>query len=224
DGGTALLKYRLYRATTPGGENLTKTPLVTLSKTTFTYDDTTVTNGTTYYYVVVATNALGASGPSTEVSATPQGSVTVTPPGAPTGLGATTPPGAIHLTWNAPANTGGAPITSYRVYRGTAQGQENLTTPIGTSTTTSYDDTTVTPGSTYSYVVTAVNSAGQGPASGEVTATAASGTATTPGQPSLTGTLGPGPSAVLQWTVPSDGGSPITKYVILKDSVRLVTL
>lgn len=26
------------------------------------------------------------------------------------------------------------------------------------------------------------------------------------------------------WTVPSDGGSPITKYVVLRDGVRLVTL
>jgi len=224
DGGSTLLKYRVFRSTTPGGEDLTKSPLATLSKTTFSFDDTTVTNGTTYYYVVVATNALGASGPSAEVSATPQGSVTVTPPGAPTGLAATTPAGLIHLTWTAPTNTGGAPITSYRVYRGAAPGQENLATPIGTSSTTSFDDTTVTTGTSYSYVVAAVNSAGQGPVSSEVTATASTSTAGVPGQPQLTGTLGAGPSAVLTWTIPSDGGSPITKYVVLKDSVRLITL
>jgi hypothetical protein len=224
DGGTTLLKYRVFRATTPGGENLSRSPLATLSKTTFTFDDTTVSNGTTYYYVVVATNALGASGPSSEVSATPQGSVTVTPPGAPTGLAATSSSGTIHLAWTAPADTGGAPITSYRVYRGTAPGQEDLVTPVGTTSTTSFDDTGVTAGTTYSYVVAAVNSAGQGPVSGEATATAGTTTATVPGQPQLTGSLGSGPSAVLQWTIPSDGGSPITKYVVLKDSVRLVTL
>ena len=224
DGGSMLLKYRVFRSTTPGGENLTKTPLATLSKTTFSFDDTTVTNGTTYYYVVLATNALGAGPASTEVSATPRGSVVVTPPGAPTGLAATTPPGLVHLTWNAPVNTGGAPVTSYRVYRGLAPGQEDLVTPIGTSTTTSFDDAAVTSGTSYSYVVTAVNSAGQGPASSEVTATAGSGPAVPPGQPQLTGSLGPGPSAVLQWTIPPDGGSPITKYVVIKDSVRLVTL
>lgn len=224
DGGSTLLKYRLFRATTPGGENLTRTPLATLSKTTFSFDDTTVTNGTTYYYVLVATNALGAGPASTEVSATPQGTVVVTPPGAPTGLAATTPAGLIHLAWNAPANTGGAPVTSYRVYRGPAPGQEDLVTPIGTATTTSFDDAAVTAGTGYSYVVAAVNSAGQGPASSEVTATAGSGTAVPPGEPQLTGSLGPGPSAVLQWTIPSDGGSPITKYVVIKDSVRLITL
>jgi hypothetical protein len=72
DGGSSLQKYKVYRATTPGGENLSKAPLVTLGKTVLAYDDVAVTNGTTYYYVVVATNAIGASPPSAEVSATPQ--------------------------------------------------------------------------------------------------------------------------------------------------------
>jgi fibronectin type 3 domain-containing protein len=228
DGGSALMKYKLYRATTPGGEALTKTPLATLAKTTTSYTDTTVTNGTTYSYVVTATNALGTSGPSNEATTTPQGSTTITPPGAPTGLTATTPAGLIRLTWAAPTNTGGAPITSYRVYRGTTAGGEDLTTPVGTATTTTFDDTTVTAGTTYSYVVTAVNTAGQGPPSGEVAATATTGTATAPGQPTLTGTLGTapagGPAADLQWTIPADGGSPISKYVIIRDGVRLITL
>lgn len=228
DGGAALMKYKLYRATTPGGQALTKTPLATLSNTTTSYTDTTVTNGTTYYRVVVATNALGSSGPSSEVSAAPQVGTTVTPPGPPTGLSASTPTGMIRLTWSAPTNTGGAPITSYRVYRGTTPGGENLTTPVGTSTTTSFDDTAVTAGTTYSYVVTAVNSAGPSAPSGEVTATATAGSATAPGQPTLSGSLGTaptgGPAADLQWTIPADGGSPITKYVIIRDGVRLVTL
>jgi fibronectin type 3 domain-containing protein len=228
DGGTGLLKYRLYRATTPGGQDLARTPLATLSKSVLTYADTTVSNGTTYYYVVVATNALGASSPSQEASARPQGTVTVTPPGAPTGLGATTSTGAIRLTWTAPTNTGGAPITSYRVYRGTTPGGEDFSTPVGTPTTTSFEDTAVTAGTAYSYVVTAVNSAGEGARSAEVTATFAGGTAGLPGEPQLSGSLGTapsgGPSADLQWTIPADGGSPILKYVILRDSVRLITL
>ena len=48
--------------------------------------------------------------------------------------------------------------------------------------------------------------------------------ADTPGRPQLSGVVAQGPSAVLQWTVPPDGGSPITKYVVLRDSVRLETL
>lgn len=113
DGGSALKKYRVYRSTTPGGQALNKTPLATLSKSITSYTDTTVDDGTTYHYVVVATNAKGSSGPSSERSATPQGTTTVTPPGAPTGLSASTPPGVVRLSWSAPAETGGSPVTTY---------------------------------------------------------------------------------------------------------------
>ncbi|MGA8979168.1 MAG: fibronectin type III domain-containing protein, partial [Pedococcus sp.] len=228
DGGSALKKYRVYRSTTPGGQALNKTPLATLSKTVTSFTDTTVQDGTTYHYVVVATNALGSSGPSSERSATPQGTTTVTPPGAPTGLSASTPPGVVHLTWSAPTDTGGSPVTTYRVYRGTASGEEDLTTPIGSPTAGAFDDTDVVAGVEYSYVVAAVNSAGQGAPSGEVTVTATPGSAGVPGEPVLSGSLVTAPSgdpAVdLQWTIPADGGSPITKYVLLRDSVRLATL
>ena len=189
DGGQPLKKYRVYRATTPGGQALNKTPLATLSKTVTSFNDTTVQDGTTYHYVVVATNALGSSGPSDERSATPQGTTTVTPPGAPTGLSASTPPGVVHLTWSAPTDTGGAPVTTYRVYRGTAPGEEDLTTPIGSPTAATFDDTDVVAGVEYSYVVAAVNSAGQGAPSGEVTVTATPGSAGVPGEPVLSGSL-----------------------------------
>jgi fibronectin type 3 domain-containing protein len=222
DGGYAVQKYKLYRATTPGGEDLSKAPLVTLSKTTFAYDDTSVANGTTYHYVVVATNAAGTSGPSAEVSATPRSSVTAKPPGAPTGLTASSPSGGVHLAWSAPASDGGAPVSGYTVYRGTAAGAENLASPVGTSTTTSFDDTTsLTTGTTYYYVVTATNTAGEGPCSNEASATVTAGV---PGEPTLRAQVQSGPKVALSWTVPPDGGSPITKYVLVRNSVRLVTL
>jgi predicted phage tail protein len=216
------MKYKLYRSTTPGGQDLGKAPLVTLSKTTLGYDDLAVTNGTTYHYVVVATNALGASAPSAQVSATPQASVPLTPPAAPTGLTATALPGANRLAWTAPTDTGGAPVTSYRVYRGVAPGPVDLATPVATTSATTVDDAAgLVPGTTYTYVVRAVNQAGEGAASAPADVTAQPGV---PGEPVLGGSVGPGPSAVLTWTVPPDGGSPITKYVVLRDALRLVTL
>jgi fibronectin type 3 domain-containing protein len=221
DGGSALTKYRVYRATTPGGENLAKTPLATLAKTTLAYDDLAVANGTTYYYVVVATNALGASAPSAEAAGTPQPAVVLTVPGAPTGLSATAAPGLVHLSWSPPASTGGTALTQYRVYRGLSSGAEDLTTAVATTTATSVDDLTSTSGQTYSYVVTAVNAVGEGAASNEASAVSQAGV---PGTPTLTGVVDGSGAAVLTWTVPSDGGSPITKYVVLRDSVRLVTL
>jgi subtilase family serine protease len=60
--------YNIYRGTTSGGEG--GTPLVS-GITGTTYTDASVTNGTTYYYEVSATNSSGTSGLSGEVSATP---------------------------------------------------------------------------------------------------------------------------------------------------------
>lgn len=221
DGGSPLLKYKVYRATTPGGEKLAKAPLVAISTNIRTYDDAAVTNNTTYYYVIVATNALGASPPSNETSATPSASTTVLPPSEPTSVTATNTAGHNHLQWNPPLTNGGAPVTSYRIYRGTTPGAEDPT-PVGTVSTTSFDDLFgLTAGTTYYYVVTAVNQAGEGARSTEVS------TITTPGTPGpahLDAIAASGPSAQLDWTLPPDGGSPITKYVILRDAVRLVTL
>ncbi len=62
--------YNVKRATSSGG------PYTTVSSpTTNSHTDTSLTNGTTYSYVVSAVNAAGESGNSSQVSATPQGSV-----------------------------------------------------------------------------------------------------------------------------------------------------
>ena len=221
DGGSGLQKYKVYRSTSPGGQNLSRSPLVTLSKTTRTFDDTAVVNGTTYYYVVQATNALGGSAASAEVSARPSGTVQVVPPGPPTSVAATSAPGYNHLQWNPPTADGGAPVTTYQVLRGTTPGGEGAT-PVAEVGTTAYDDSSdVVVGTTYYYVVRAVNAAGPGSASAEVSATLAPGT---PGPPTLTATVVSGPSVQLQWTVPTTGGSPITKYTVLRDGVRVISL
>jgi len=222
DRGSALKKFKVYRATTPGGESLDRPPLATLSNSTLTFTDTTATNGSTWYYVVVATNGVGTSDPSAERSATPSGSTTATVPGAPTSVAASNPAGRIHLQWNPPASDGGATVTAYRVFRGAARGGEDLANPVATVSTTSYDDEVgLTAGTTYYYVVKAVNSVGAGPSSAEVSATLGAGK---PGPAVLSGQLVAGPAAALTWTLPADGGSPITKYVVLRDAVRLVTL
>gem|GEM_PF-1921613 len=222
DGGSPLLKYKVYRSTTPSGENLTKTPLVVLSKSTRTYDDIAVINGTTYYYVIVATNAVGASPPSNEASATPTGSTAAVAPSAPTSVTATNPAGYNHLQWNPPSSDGGAPVTAYNVYRGTSPSGEDMTVPVGTVSTTSFNDVYgLTAGTTYYYVVKAVNQAGEGVPSAEVSTITTAGT---PGPSTLTATILSGPAVQLDWTLPPDGGSPITKYVVLRDGVRLVSL
>ena len=61
--------YSVFRGTSVGGESATA---IATGITTTNYTDTTVTNGTTYYYKLTATNAVGASPLSAEVSATPR--------------------------------------------------------------------------------------------------------------------------------------------------------
>jgi len=75
-------------------------------------------------------------------------------------------PSAAHLSWKIPDN-GGAAISNYLVYRGTASGNEVL---IGQSKgANTYDDTTADPNvADYYYTVKAINTSGAGAYSDEV--------------------------------------------------------
>ena len=154
--------YNVYRGTTSGGESSTA---IATGLTGTSYTNTGLTNGTTYFYKVAAVNSIGTSGQSNEASATPSAGA----PPAPTGLTATGGNATVSLTWS---SSSGA--TSYSVYRGTSSGGEG-STAIGTSTGTSYSDTTVTNGTTYYYTVKAVSSGGTSAASNEAHATPSAG-------------------------------------------------
>jgi hypothetical protein len=62
--------YSIYRGTAAGAEGTT--PVGTATSNSFT--DTGLTNGTTYYYTITASNTAGTSAHSAEVHATPAGS------------------------------------------------------------------------------------------------------------------------------------------------------
>src|SRR5438552_995254 len=66
DGGSPITNYQIYRGTTAGGATFHATVGDVL-----TYSDTDVTNGQSYFYQVAASNAVGESPRSNEVSATP---------------------------------------------------------------------------------------------------------------------------------------------------------
>lgn len=80
-------------------------------------------------------------------------------PGAPTDVTATPAGSAVAVSWSAPTDDGGAPVTEYRVYR---EGQEAA---VATSSTSAATVTGLTPGSSARFAVSAVNSAGEGPRS-----------------------------------------------------------
>jgi hypothetical protein len=204
DGGSPLTGYQVFRGTTAGGEGVT--PVTTLGPGASSFDDTGLVNGTTYYYEVAATNAVGATR-SNEVSATP-----ADPPGAPTLGVPTTASGTVNLAWTAPASDGGSPITAYRVYRGVSSGTETLLTTLGNAAT-SYADTGVTNGTTYFYEVSAVNAIGE-TRSGERSATPTG----PPTAPRSLAAAVVGGNVRLTWVQPAnDGGTgSITKYRIYR--------
>lgn len=61
--------YNIYWSTAAG---VTKTNGTKLSNVTSPYPHTSLTNGTTYYYVMTAVNSYGESSESSQISATPQ--------------------------------------------------------------------------------------------------------------------------------------------------------
>jgi Fibronectin type III domain len=109
------------------------------------------------------------------VTPTPTGTPTPTPtpaatPSAPQNLTATPATGrGVQLTWQAPASSGSSAVTQYRIYRGDTSGSETF---LATGTSTSYKDAATLRGKQYFYYVTAVNAAGEGPASNEVSSVA----------------------------------------------------
>jgi hypothetical protein len=163
DGGSPITDYTIYRGTSPGSE-----VEVATSGGALTYADTGLTNGQVYYYVVHAVNAVGEGPASNEASATPQ--ATITPPGAPLNLAvAPNRPHGLLLNWLAPSFVGGSPVTAYQIWRGIAPGGEALYVTVGN--VTDYIDAAATTKKTrYYYVVRAVNAAGVGPPSNEVSA------------------------------------------------------
>ena len=134
--------YNVKSSTTNGG------PYVTIaSPTTTGYTNTGLVNGTTYYYVVSQVNPVAESTNSIQVSATP----VCTPPAAPAGLTATAGDSLVALRWN---TSSGA--TSYNVKRSLINvGPYTLLS--GGLTDTNCTDSVVTNGTTYYYVVSAVN-------------------------------------------------------------------
>lgn len=137
--------YNIKSSTTSGG------PYSIVAKVAGTnYTHTGLINGTTYYYVVTATNLAGESANSTQASAMP----VIPIPSAPTGLAATATTTQVNLSWNS-----GSGATGYNVKRSTTNGGPY--TVVGNTAVTTYADTAVINGLTYYYVASATNSTGE---------------------------------------------------------------
>lgn len=146
--------YVVKRATVSGG------PYASLTTTSaLAYADTSAMAGTVYYYVVSSVAPSGESANSAPVSA-----ALITVPPAPTDFAATPGDGQVGLAWNGAGNA-----TGFRVKRSITSGgpYTQIATPAGTS----FTDSAVTNGTTYYYVVSATNIAGESANSAQIVAT-----------------------------------------------------
>ena len=129
----------------------------------------------------------------------------------------------ISLTWNPPINATG--IIGYQVEYKTSSTSYSILSVTGNLTT--YLNTGLLPNTTYTYRVSAINSAGIGNSSNEYSATTPSIPIQThiPSSPIVFGvTIVSNTSLRISWTAPSDnGGTPITGYLIQRNGTTIVT-
>ncbi|MBB5476092.1 beta strand repeat-containing protein [Micromonospora parathelypteridis] len=138
-----------------------------VAQTPITYDTSTtsrvisgLTLGASYTFTVAAVNSIGTSATSPASNAV----VPYALPGAPTITAASAGDSSARLTWTAPS-TGGSPITSYVItpyIGGVAQTPQTFASAATTQTVTG-----LTPGTAYTFTVTARNAGGAGPPSAQ---------------------------------------------------------
>ncbi len=155
---------------TPASYKVYRNSSLLTTVTALSYSDTAVSNGTSYAYYVTAvySSPTAESAASNTVNATPNAT-------APTNLTATPGNTLVNLSWTAATGRGEEAIdakdtrniSGYKVYRNSVA--------ITTVSATTYQDTGLTNGSSYSYYVTTVysNPAGESAASNTVNATPA---------------------------------------------------
>lgn len=153
-------------------------------------------------YTFTVTASLAASSASTTSTIVVRD---VQSPGQPTGVTATAGNGSANVSWIAPANPGDDAITGYTVTSSPGGISTDTTSAVGTIAG-------LTPGTAYSFRVTATSAAGTGAtseASDQVTPY------TTPEAPRAFAAVSSDSAAALSWAVPaSDGFSALSGYVI----------
>lgn len=146
--------------------------------TAASYTQTSLANGTPYYYIVTALNSAGESTASSQATATPHAAA----PSAPTGLAAVPGNDQVALSWTASSGA-----TSYNLYYGRSSTVTiTSATKVGSISGNSYTVPGLTNGVLYYFAATTVNSGGESALSTTTSATPTNG---------ITVTLQPGTAA-----------------------------
>ena len=195
--------YQIYKGTTPG--NMTDVG----SATATTYTATSLSPSTTYYFEIVAADTGHDIGtPSDQIAVT-----TLPMPAAPVNVVATASSTTqITVSWSENIPSGGLPIQTYAVFRGTSPASMPQ---VATRTTAQFIDTGLTPGTTYYYAIEATDT---GKDASPMSATAQGTTRIGPAAPvSVAATANSAARVTVTWseTIPN-GGLPIQTYTIFR--------
>ncbi|MBM2852873.1 MAG: Fibronectin type protein [Candidatus Nitrosotenuis sp.] len=192
--------------------------------TSTTYSNTGLIEGICYAYKVSAINPVGIGSPSNTAYAT-----TWTVPNSPTSLTANAISSSqINLSWIAPTNTGGTPVTGYMIQKRDSCAGIFLTLVANTSnTSTTYSNTGLVNGTCYQYRVFAYNAVGTSMASNNATGTTLQNPTPSIYPPSTPIGVGvvvkSNTSLKLTWNSPSNtDGVSITGYQIQRNGTTIV--
>ena len=206
DNGSPIIRYELEWS--PDGSTGTWAPLTSASATESSYSDGNLSPGTERHYRIRAVNGAspGEGSWSVERSAKTPPAV----PDAPVIYAHANGENAIDLSWNPPADDGGADISGYEIHvsaDGSQGSFSRLASPAASDL--SYAHSGLQPGDERHYQLRARNSAGWGEFSGTAMAVTLTGVPTTP---SLTARSNGATEIKLSWTKPDDRGSDILGY------------
>lgn len=155
--------------------------------------------GVPYSFVVTAIDSSGREAAAAAVSFTP-----TSIPAAPIATSATVSNGQVVLSWTAPTNNGGQPLTGYKI------SASNVDTITIDPDAVSYTVTGLTIGSAYTFSILATNSVGNSAIDTFAQVTVSSA----PSAPAAPSATVSGSSITASWNTPANNGSTITGYSV----------
>ena len=199
NGGRLVTAYEIEYSTDGVVERPWPHLIENTSNTNTTYNNTSLQEGTTRYYRVLAINSEGTSNSSNSGHATtPTSDGTPSPP---RNLKAQAGKLKVDLSWEAPGDEGDSPVTGYKIEVST-DGGNIWADLIGNTrnTNTTYEHTGLLAGVTYHYRVQAINGEGSGVVSAVLAATPPPG----PSEPRNLRAVPDDQRITLIWDVPED--------------------
>jgi chitodextrinase len=178
------------------------------------WQDIGLAANTTYTYTVAAYDIIGNTSAAAPVTARTNSAADTTPPSVPGPvMGAPMSAVQIELSWG--RSTDNVRVVAYKVFRNNVQ--------INQVNATVYSDSGLTPGTTYSYAVAAVDNTGNVSAlTAPVQVFTAPADSQPPSTPSRMSATAGRDIVYLSWT-PSSDNIAVTGYDIFRDNVKIAT-